>query len=106
MHKATQFEFQIEVGPKPAPAAAPVRRWMQVPASALIVDGQVTPLGEEISTRLAARLLGVSQRRMQAYCDEGVLREGIDWRKNPSRGPNGMYHIRRESVLRMLNAKG
>lgn len=50
---------------------------------------------EEIGTALAAKLLGISQRRVVQLCDEDVLREGRDWWRINGRGH---YHIRRAAV--------
>ena len=68
--------------------------------NALIVNGKVFPLQDELTTRQAAKVLGVSLRRMQAICDEGRLLEGTDWRKIDA-GTSARYHIKRDSVLRL-----
>jgi transposase len=75
-------------------------RWMRVPLNGIIRNGVVTPTGEEVSTREAAHLLGVSKRTMQRICEE-LLQEGVDWRKVPALGPNGSYRIKLEAVVRM-----
>lgn len=50
----------------------------------------------EVGTAIAARLLGVKPRTIRAYCDEDVLREGRDWRRNTPRSP---YLIRRHALV-------
>jgi hypothetical protein len=79
-------------------ASAHPKRWTQVPADTAVLverDGRQLELGEEISARQAARLLGINPRTMQRKCDSGVLREGIDWHKIPATGSNGSYRINR-----------
>ena len=53
--------------------------------------------GDEIKTEEAARLTGLSARRIQALADEGALVEGLDWRRN---GRRGYYYFARASILR------
>jgi plasmid maintenance system antidote protein VapI len=62
---------------------------------------KMTEFENEIGVRQAAELLGVTRRRVQAMCDEGVLREGSDWRKSAALGPNGTYWIKFASVMRL-----
>ena len=89
-------------------------KWLPVPvrgAAVLITHLQngeqptMTVLENEIGVRQAAELLGVSKRRVQAMCDEGVLSEGRDWRKKPSLGPNGTYLIRFDAVMRLRGSE-
>src|SRR5258708_1563725 len=85
----------------PAPAA---KRWTQLPSGVAVLveaDGSQVVLEEEINSREAARLLGVSLRWMQNLCDTGVLHEQLDWRKLPARGTNGGYRIKRAAVMRL-----
>jgi hypothetical protein len=57
---------------------------------------------QEIGTREAAKLLGCSQRTVQQKCDEGVLKEGVEWRKLRSRcQESSHYRIKLEAVLRL-----
>lgn len=64
---------------------------------------------EEIGTAEAARLAGLSQRRIIAWCDEGRLVEGVDWRRPAASSHNkasnglrgGNYKIKKSSVLRL-----
>lgn len=79
--------------------------WRKVPPNCVILDGAIIPLEAEVGTREAARLLGISQRYMQAKCDEGQLLEGRDWRKLPGRSPNTKYLIRLSAILRMRQAE-
>jgi hypothetical protein len=76
----------------------PVNRWRQVPDNAVIFDGKIYPIGDEVTTYEASRILGVSPRRVQAMCDEGILAEGRDWRRNMSRSGTGHYRIRRSAL--------
>ena len=64
-------------------------------------DGTKIVLEEEVGTADAARILGCSVRKIQEMCDEGVLREGADWRKLPGKGgQNGtFYRIRRQAAV-------
>lgn len=68
---------------------------------------------DEIGTAEAARIIGVSQRQVTKYCDEGVLVEGQDWRR-PGRALEerpetearktvgvGNYRIKRAAALRI-----
>jgi len=57
---------------------------------------------DEIGTREAARRLRLHQRTVQRLCDEGVLREGEEWRRNPSRSGLGHYKIQARALLRLL----
>ena len=52
---------------------------------------------EEIGTAEAAKIIGVSVRRVQQMCDEGPLVEGRDWRRPIG---NGFYKIKRASAIR------
>lgn len=74
----------------------------------VILDG-----ADEIGTAEAARIIGVSQRQVIKYCDEGILVEGADWRR-PGRPMEvrpetearkttgvGNYRIKREAALRI-----
>ena len=72
--------------------------------NALIVNGRIFALPEEICTAEAARIIGCHPSTVVKMCDSGILREGQDWRKLPT-GPNGPYLIRRDAVLDM-RAKG
>ena len=76
-----------------------------VPRKALIIDGEVVPLDEEVSVREAMQILNLSERRVQQLCEEGILLEGRDWRKNPCPGPNGTYLIKRKSVLALQKVR-
>jgi hypothetical protein len=79
-----------------------LHRWMRVPSGDfLVLNGKLWVLHDEVGTGLVARILGVSTRRVQALCDEGVLMEGRDWRKKPCGGPNGTYLIRKEAVMKL-----
>lgn len=89
-------------------AAPQVRTpWLKVPqgdGSILLVPGKPVVMEDEVGTREAAGLLGVSQRTMQEYCDGGILREGIDWRQNPARPGSpkgGCIRIKRAAVLKL-----
>ena len=87
-------------------------KWMEVPirgAAILITHLQnggtkTTVFEREIDVGQAAQLLGKSKRRIQAMCDEGVLREGRDWRKSDPR-PSGRYLIKFDSVMRLRNGE-
>lgn len=68
--------------------------------------GRILQAADEIGTAEAAGILGCSQRRVQELCDSGVLREGVDWRKNVAVGKNGHYKITRVSVMRLRFPEG
>jgi Helix-turn-helix domain len=86
-------------------AQAPAHwKWRQVPEFALIVNGQVIELHEEIGTRQAARLLRCHPATVVKMCDTGKLRQGFDWRKLPS-SPNGPYLIREGSIMELLQQR-
>lgn len=82
-------------------------------AASLMARGapQASPQPDEdyISTSEMARMLGISQRRAIAICDEGVLSEVKDWWRLPSSSHNkasngrrgGNYRIKRSSVLKL-----
>lgn len=87
----------LDAGPLPL-----VSYWRKVElpdGSYRLVPGRIIAAEEEISSGDAARILGVSRRTIQWYCESGVLVEGKDWRKNPS--PGGHLRIKRSSVLRI-----
>jgi len=65
---------------------------------------ELVPGGDFIGTMEAGKILRLSQRRVNAMCDEGIFEEGRDWVR-PG-GPRGNYHLRRASVLRMLGQRG
>lgn len=58
---------------------------------------------DEITTTEAAEILGLSQRRIQEICDEGILLvEGRDWHKLPAvpgARSGGHFRIRRAAVV-------
>lgn len=93
--------------PRQAPAAAPpvcVTSWVRLPlpnGEFLMRPGKPVMLEEEIGTREAAALLKVSQRTVEAYRDQGVLKEGTDWRRNPTIVRPGKYWIKRTAVMRL-----
>jgi hypothetical protein len=68
---------------------------------------------DEIGTAEAARIIGISQRQLLKYCDEGILVEGEDWRR-PGRALEerpetaarktrglGNYRIKRAAAMRI-----
>ena len=78
-------------------------RWLLCPPEAIIHRGRLIPIPEEVGTREGARILKLSIRRMQQLCDEGALREGIDWWATPGPvgGKSGKYRIRLDSLIRL-----
>jgi hypothetical protein len=74
--------------------------WVKIPQGdgAFLVKPAPAVVVDEIGTREAAQILGLSQRRVQALCDEGVLVEGKDWRRNPA-SKRGAYRITRSAVI-------
>jgi hypothetical protein len=58
---------------------------------------------DEIGTAEAARIIGLSQRRVIAMCDEGVFVEGRDWRRPPGAQRAGNYKIKRMAAERIRN---
>lgn len=90
-----------------APAAArvpqmfiPVQYVAQPGGAVLVKPGKPVVLhDDEIGTAEAACMAGLSQRRIESICEEGVLRENIDWTR-PG-GPRGCYKIKRASLLRL-----
>ena len=72
--------------------------WRQIPSNAVVIEGKVIPVEEEVGTSIAAKLLGLSQRRVQAMCDEGILEEGRDWRRPPTITGFSHYLIRRTAL--------
>ncbi len=82
--------------------------WLRVPqpdGSILLKPCRtVTVVADEVGTREAAQILGVTANTVRMYCDAGTLVEGKDWRRNPSlpgSGHGGSYRIRREAVMRL-----
>ena len=78
--------------------------WIRVPGlngEFILKPGKPVFEEEEIGTREAARLLGLSQRRVNEMCDQGLFVEGRDWWRPPGQKRGGQYHIRRAAVLRM-----
>ena len=59
----------------------------------------------EVSTAEAARFLGLSQRRVEQLCLQGVLAREKDWFRMRGVKKLGKYRIRRESVLRLRYGK-
>ena len=81
-------------------------RWTQVPVGVRVIvhaDGSQAVFEDEITSREAAKLLGIGLRQVQAICDLGKLNEGTDWRKMP--GPNGRYHLKRSAVLKLAELR-
>jgi hypothetical protein len=58
---------------------------------------QILQADDEISTAEAARITGLSVRRIVQQCDEGFYIEGQDFRR-PG-GPRGKYFLKRASVV-------
>ncbi len=84
---------------KPRPGAVVIRS-VAVPqgdGSVRIAPDWPVVVAEEISTTLAAHILGLSQRRVQAMIDEGKFVEGKDWTQ-PG-GPRGRYFLKLAAVL-------
>ena len=79
----------------------PAMVWRKAPANAVIMDGRVIPIVEEVGTGMAARILALSQRRVQALCDEGILVEGRDWRRAPTLTGRSHYQIRRAALVEL-----
>jgi hypothetical protein len=83
-------------------------------ASAAARENAARGRSEEIGTREAAKILSYSIRSMNRLCEEGVLKEGVDWRRESSIIKNssasgergGRYKIKRASVLRFFDKKG
>lgn len=50
----------------------------------------------EVDCALGARLLGISERTLRRYCDEGVFKEGAHWRRHKSYSP---YIFRRRALV-------
>jgi hypothetical protein len=73
----------------------------QPDGSILMRPGRPIVEEDEIGTREAAKILGLSQRRVQAMCDEGLLTEGKDWRRPASIKGAAWYRIKRTAVLRL-----
>jgi hypothetical protein len=59
----------------------------------IILNGE-----DEIGTAEAAKILGCGITWVSRICDEGKLREGIDWRRI---GDRGNYRIKRASVMKL-----
>lgn len=88
-------------------------RWVRVPLvkcrtlAILNPDGAVELLWDGIGSREAAKLLGCSIRHVQAMCDEGKLKEGLEWRHLRGTGKRHHYRINREALLKLQSeAKG
>ena len=75
--------------------------WRKSPPNAIILNGRVIPLEDEVGTAIAAKLLAKSQRRIQSMCDEGILVEGQDWRRAPTLTGRSHYQIRRTALEKM-----
>jgi hypothetical protein len=87
-----------------APAPQIVQSWMkqhQADGSIIYRPGTPVELADEIGTREAAKICGLSQRRINAMCDEGVLLEGRDWWRPPGSRRNGNYRIKRAAIWRI-----
>jgi hypothetical protein len=95
-------------GVETAPVPTVQTPWLKLPqpdGSIVLRPGKPLVLGEEIGSAEAARILGLSQRRVQSLCEEGVLVEGRDWRKNPCASGDGNLRIQREAVLRLRSGE-
>ena len=78
--------------------------WMRIPQANgeyILKPGKPVVEETEIGTGEAAKLLGLSQRRVNEMCDEGIFVEGRDWWRPPGRSRNGRYHLKRAAVLRL-----
>lgn len=67
----------------------------------ILKPGQPVFEEEEIGTRAAAQILGLSQRRVNDMCEDGILLEGRDWWRPPGHKRRGQYHLKRTSVMRL-----
>lgn len=80
-------------------------RWTQIPVVDCDVivrpNGEKLILEDEVGTAEAARIIGCAPRTVQAMCDEGVLLEGIEWRRIPGRRSREgkVYRIKRSAAL-------
>ena len=91
--------------PQPSGGAKARARFVVIPSETvpqgggayLIRPGQPVVVTEEIGTREAARLLGLSQRRIEAMIEEGRFIEGEEWTR-PG-GPRGRYRLKLAAVL-------
>ena len=72
--------------------------WRRIPENALVLNGKIIPIGDEVGTAEAARMLNRSQRRIQSMCDEGILVEGKDWRRSPTITGHSHYLIRKSAL--------
>ncbi len=62
--------------PSPSPTPPSVTPWIRVPqpdGTFILKPGRPDLEEEEIGTRAAAQLLGLSQRRVKLMCEQGVL---------------------------------
>jgi hypothetical protein len=88
--------------PRPAPKFT--TPWLRVPGpngEYILKPGKPVIEEDEIGTREAGVILGLSQRRVNDMCDEGIFAEGRDWWRPPGRKRGGQYHLKRAAVLRM-----
>lgn len=63
--------------------------------------------GDWISTALAAKLTGYSQRNIQRLCDEGFFAQGTDWCQRPPRPgarQGGVIWLRRSALKKFDDA--
>lgn len=114
MHKrrasqdANQLTFEPIVYVPAITARQPDGSLIIRPGKPIVLNGE-----DEIGTGEAAKIIGVSQRTVIHYCDNGVLQEGIDWRR-PGRelaarpedvggktSGVGNYKIKRAAALRI-----
>jgi hypothetical protein len=88
--------------PTPSPQyVTPWVRTAQPDGSFILKPGRPVLEEEEISSRAAAQLLGLSQRRVNRMCEHGILVEGRDWWRPPGRNRGGRYHLKRAAVLNL-----
>jgi len=93
-------------GARPPLITTPWTRIPQPDGSFVMRPGKPVIQDEEIGTAHAARILGLSQRRIESMCDEGVLAQGEDWWRMPGSSRPGKYRIKLASVMRLRMGEG
>lgn len=96
-HKAVDADQQLEFKPLVIFSSVTIP---QPDGSVLVRPGKPQIVGEETDVKRAARLIGLSVRRVQAMCESGEIKC-----RQPS-GPKGKYLIPLSEIERMRGEPG